>query len=64
MAQGNLQMPVAKMDIHKTAFHAGSPGLYEFTRMPFGLSNSGSSFFPPDGDVFMGPAVCHLAVLP
>ena len=44
LAQGYLQMPVAESDIYKTAFRAGSSGLYEFTRMPFGLSNSGSSF--------------------
>ena len=44
LAQGYLQMPVDEADIHKTAFWAGSSGLYEFTRMPFGLSNSGSSF--------------------
>ena len=31
-------------DIHKTAFCAGSSGLYEFTHMPFSLSNMGASF--------------------
>ena len=44
LAQGYLQMPVDEADIHKTAFWAGSSGLYEFTRMPFGLANLGSSF--------------------
>ena len=37
-------MPVEEADIPKTAFRAGSSGLYEFTLMPFGLSSSGSSF--------------------
>ena len=31
-------------DIHKTAFHASSSGLYEFTHMHFGLSNVGANF--------------------
>ena len=44
LAQGYLQMPVDEVDIHKTPFRAGSSGLYEFTRMPFGLSNLGPSF--------------------
>ena len=44
LAQGYLQMPVAESDIHKMAFIAGSSVLYEFTHMPFRLSNSGLSF--------------------
>ena len=44
LAQGYLQMPVKEEDVPETAFRAGSSGLYEFTQMPFGLSNSGCSF--------------------
>ena len=44
LTQCYLQMPVAESDIHKMAFRAGSSSLYEFTHMPFRLSNSGSSF--------------------
>ena len=44
LAQGYLQLAMDEADIHKTAFRAGSSGLYEFTRMPFGLSNVGASF--------------------
>ena len=44
LAQEYLQLAMNKEDIHKTAFHAGSSGLYEFTQMPFGLSNAGASF--------------------
>ena len=44
LAQGYLQLAMDEADIHKTAFHAGSSGLYEFTRMPFGLSNARASF--------------------
>ena len=44
LTQGYLQLVMDKADIHKTAFHAGSLGLYEFTCMPFGLSNAGASF--------------------
>ena len=31
LAQGYLQMAMSEADIRKTAFHAGSSGLYEFT---------------------------------
>ena len=44
LAQGYLQLAMNEADIHKTAFHAGSSGLYEFTCMPFGLSKVGASF--------------------
>ena len=44
LAQGYLQLAMDEADIHKTAFHTGSSGLYKFTHMPFGLSNVGASF--------------------
>ena len=51
LAQGYLQLAMDEADIHKTAFNAGSSGLYEFTRMPFGLSNAWSKFLSPYGNV-------------
>ena len=44
LVQGYLQLAMAEDDIKKTAFRAGSSGMYEFTCMPFGMSNAGSSF--------------------
>ena len=44
LAQGYLQMAMEKADIPKTAFHAGSSGLYKFTHMPFGLTNAELGF--------------------
>ena len=44
LVQGYLQLAMAGDDIKKTAFTAGSSGLYEFIHMPFSLSNAGSSF--------------------
>ena len=44
LAQGYLQLAMAEDDIKKTAFRAGSSGLYKFTCMLFGLSNVGSSY--------------------
>ena len=44
LVQGYLRLAMEEVDIPKTAFRAGSSGLYEFTCMPFSLSNSGASF--------------------
>ena len=44
LAQGYLQLAMEESNIKKTAFRARSMGLYEFTHMPFRLSNAGSSF--------------------
>ena len=44
LAHGYLQLVMEESNIKKIAFRAGSMGLYEFTQMPFGLSNAGSSF--------------------
>ena len=37
-------MAMEEEDIEKTAFRTDSSGLYEFTRMLFGLTNAGASF--------------------
>ena len=44
LAQGYLQMAIEEEDMKKTAFRAGSSGLYEFTHMAFSLTNAGASF--------------------
>ena len=43
LISGYWQIPVAEEDIPKTAFICHT-GLYEFTKMPFGLTSSGSIF--------------------
>ena len=44
LSQGYFQLAMEEDYIKKTTFRARSSGLYEFTHMPFGLLNAGSSF--------------------
>ena len=44
LAHGFLQCALKKEDRHKTAFSAGSRGLYEYNRMPMGLVNAPATF--------------------
>ena len=40
LAHGYYQIPIAKEDIHKTAFRSGTGGLYDFTRMCLSLTGA------------------------
>ena len=42
LTKGYWQIPVTPEDVHKTAF-VTPDGQYEFTRMPFGMVNSGAT---------------------
>ena len=44
MSQGYYQVAANERDIHKTAFRVGTGDLYEYMRMPMGLSNSAATF--------------------
>ena len=43
-AQGYMQCAMEERDISKTAFRVGTGGLFEFTRMPFGLCNAPATY--------------------
>ena len=52
LTHGYHQIPVDEEDIEKTAFRVGMGGLYECTRMPFGLFNAPATFMRVMDKVF------------
>ena len=52
LAHGFNQIPMAPEDVEKTAFRVGNGGLYEYTRMPFGLCNAPATFMRLMDSVF------------
>ena len=44
LAHGFYQIPLSPHDAEKTAFRAGTGGLFEYTRMPMGLCNAPGTF--------------------
>ena len=62
--RGTSNWAMEESDIKRAAFKASSMGLYEFTCMPFGLSNAGSSFCCLMEAMFRGSAICHPIVVP
>ena len=62
LAHRYYQLPMAPDDIEKTAFRVGTGGLYEYTRMPFGLCNAPATFMRLMDKIFGDVNFQHILV--
>ena len=63
LAHGFNQIPMAAADMEETAFHVGTGGLCECTRMPFGLCKAPATFRRLMGKVFGDQKIQSLLII-
>ena len=62
LASGYWEVPVAEKDRHKTAFCTPKGGLYEYVKMPFGMTDAPATFQRLMNEVFKEDLLKHVLI--